>query len=327
MNRQLFEHHSLFGYRFIPNIKARVEHESGGYLVRTNNKGFRCNHQFDDSPNNLNRRLLLFGDSFTAGDGVSNKYRYGDLIEKRIDGVEVWNYGISGTGTDQHYLIFQEFASELDASAVIISVLVENIRRIVARFRPFVNLKGREMWLAKPYYTFDSDQLILNQVPVPVEPFSAEDLPKNTTLDKGGRFSWFRKTLNKTGFKDFAQRITKYDPVPEYKNPNNFPWKLMSAILEEWISNIKCQVILMPLPLYHHVEEKASPIHYIKRFRELADRTGAIFHNPLEELTSYSLKERRDFRFRNDIHPTPKCHEVIAKSLVPVINKIILSKT
>ena len=42
MNRQLFEYHPAFGFRFIPNLKARVEHEAGGYLVRSNKSGFRC---------------------------------------------------------------------------------------------------------------------------------------------------------------------------------------------------------------------------------------------------------------------------------------------
>ena len=40
MNRQLFRHHDTIGYLFVPGIKARVEHEAGGYLLRTNREGF-----------------------------------------------------------------------------------------------------------------------------------------------------------------------------------------------------------------------------------------------------------------------------------------------
>ena len=44
--RQLFEYNDVLGYRFIPNIKARIQHESGGYLLKTNSSGFRCKHDF-----------------------------------------------------------------------------------------------------------------------------------------------------------------------------------------------------------------------------------------------------------------------------------------
>ena len=35
MFRQLLEYHPRIGHRFIPGLKARIEHEGGGYLVRT----------------------------------------------------------------------------------------------------------------------------------------------------------------------------------------------------------------------------------------------------------------------------------------------------
>ena len=46
IQRQIFEYNDVLGYRFIPNIKARIQHESGGYLLRTNDCGFRCEHDF-----------------------------------------------------------------------------------------------------------------------------------------------------------------------------------------------------------------------------------------------------------------------------------------
>ena len=41
MRRQLLKYDPIIGYRFIPNLKARVPHEGGGYLIRTNEYGFR----------------------------------------------------------------------------------------------------------------------------------------------------------------------------------------------------------------------------------------------------------------------------------------------
>src|ERR1700755_2605937 len=110
MSIQLFEYHPVIGYRFIPGLKTRLEHEGGGYLVRTNDAGFRSEHEYTKAKTPGKFRILLFGDSFTAGDAVSNKHRYGDVLETLLPDIEVYNFGLSGSGTDQHYLIWREIA-------------------------------------------------------------------------------------------------------------------------------------------------------------------------------------------------------------------------
>jgi carbamoyltransferase len=44
MNRQLFQYHPTIGYQFVPGLRTREEHEGGGFLLRTNQDGFRCRH-------------------------------------------------------------------------------------------------------------------------------------------------------------------------------------------------------------------------------------------------------------------------------------------
>ena len=87
-------------------------------------------------------RIILFGDSFTAGDAVSNQQRYGDMLEQRFPALQVLNFGLSGTGTDQQYLVFQEYAKDIDYDLLMICPLVENIRRVAARYR-LVRTRGR----------------------------------------------------------------------------------------------------------------------------------------------------------------------------------------
>ena len=44
-------------------------------------------------------RVLVFGDSFTAGDGVSNGSRYSDVLETLLPPpTEVHNFGLPGSG-------------------------------------------------------------------------------------------------------------------------------------------------------------------------------------------------------------------------------------
>jgi carbamoyltransferase len=75
MTRSTFQYHPTYGFHFIPGVKARIPHESGGYLVRANAAGFRSDREFVAERTPGRRRALLFGDSYTAGDGVSNGAR------------------------------------------------------------------------------------------------------------------------------------------------------------------------------------------------------------------------------------------------------------
>ncbi len=328
MNRRLFEYDPNFAFRFIPGLKARVDHEGGGYLLRTNAQGFRCDHDFDASKAEGTYRILLFGDSYTAGDGVSNKNRYGDRLEAIVPGIEVFNFGLSGSGTDQHYLIYQKLATGVDHDLVVIGILVENIRRVVARLRPFISAEGEDLVLAKPYYRLeDSGELTLYNVPVPEDPIQPKDLsPEDRAfLDQGGRMVWLRQTVNAMGsqVKEFAQKVTGYQPLPEYDDPDGEAWQLMKAILVKWIGEMNRPVVICPIPLYQYIEGTASPEGYRARFRELEEIEGVVVHDPLDDFLAHPAEARRNFRFPKDCHLTSAAHQVLAESLAPRIQELM----
>lgn len=327
MQRQVYEYHPVFGYRFIPGLKARIEHEAGGYLMRINQAGFRCEREVQAARTPGRSRVLLFGDSFSAGDGVSNKQRYGDLLEELVPNVEVFNFALSGSGTDQQYLIHREHAPGIEHDLVVIAVLVENIRRVAARYRQYATLDGQELVLAKPYFELGADgELTLRHVPVPKEPVPEASLgEERDEVDRGGRFEWLRSTVNRLGptVKDLAQRVSRYQPLPHYDSPDHDDWRLLRAILSRWIAECRATVVLFPLPVYQYVEDSASPDGYRARFEELARDTGATLHDPLPDLRSFPLAERRSFRFEVDCHPTPKAHRILAESLAPTVRALL----
>jgi carbamoyltransferase len=327
MEIQLFQHHPLIGYTFIPNLKTRIDHEGGGFLVRTNGHGFRCEHEFTKSREPGKFRALLFGDSFTAGDGVSNKNRYGDLLEKMTPGLEVYNFALPGTATDQHYLVWREIAKEFEHDLVIIAVQVENIRRVVSRYRLAVMASGNDMLLPKPYFEIDGGELQLKGVPVPERPISVDDLPESERdhVDTGGRLLWLRKLVNKMGgpVKEILQKVSAYQPLPEYDDANGHEWLLMKTILKAWARELPKPGIVMPIPLYHYVEETAPPDAYRARFAEVADWPGVTLHDPLPDYYALPKQERRDLRFETDIHPTPAHHSLLASSLGKVVRAFV----
>ena len=133
-------------------------------------------------------RVLLFGDSQTAGVGVGNRQRYGDLIEKSIPNVEVFNFAIDGVGIDQEYLAYLDHC-EIVHDLVIIGLYVEDAARVSSQFLRFNDQNGKEIYYAKPYYELRNSALILNQVPVPKRPWTKETLPQDaapSSLDDAG---------------------------------------------------------------------------------------------------------------------------------------------
>lgn len=323
--RQLYEYHPVVGYRFIPNLKARIPHEGGGYLMQVNEAGFRSNRPFLKERTTGYRRVLFFGDSFTAGDAVPNHQRYTDLLETRITAAEVYNFGLSSTGTDQQYLVWREFAQGIEHDVVVIAVFVENVRRVVSRYRPHRDEAGRERIYAKPYYTLEREELRLHHVPPRPEPFEAHELPpeEQETVDSGGRFPLLRKVVTALGVKDVVQQLTRYQPVPAYNSSDTADWKLMRAILVQWVRSIDKPVVIMPIPLPQHIDEMCDASSYQARFAELATELGCTLHDPLPDLLEYSLAQRRRFRWEKDIHFTPEGHDVLARSLATVIEKLL----
>lgn len=325
MNKQLFEYHPLTGYRFIPHLQTRVQHEAGGYLVRANGSGFRSEIEFEPAKTPGKKRVLLFGDSFTAGDGVSNKKRYSDLLMQGLPDTEIYNFGLPGTGTDQQYLVFQEFAPQIEHDLVMIVVLVENIRRVNAKYRFYLNDKGEKIVFQKPFFELDGGGLVLKNTPVAAAQVRHEDLPESekALVDEGGRFPGIRTLINKVGLKEFAQKMTKYQPLPEYKSPQAKEWLLLKAVLEKWISESQKPVLLVPLPLYQYVEETSDYSDVEQRFAELGKHPNLTVFNPIAALKSYSLDERRAFRFAQDVHPTPAGHQAYAAAFLPVLKTLL----
>ncbi len=326
--RQCFEYHPVTAYRFVPGVRARIPHEAGGYLLRANQQGFRCDHDFSLGRSGDLRRVLVFGDSFTAGDGVSNGKRYSDLLEGLLPETEVYNFGLSSSGTDQQYLAWREFARDVQHDVLVIAVLVENVRRNLSRYRRYLDDSGKPVVFAKPYFELGADgTLSLRHSPPEPLPLSEDALPaeERAGVDRGGRFEGLRSVARRLGLQGVAQRLTRYQPVPEFGSRRSPGWRLLRAILARWVGEHgdPSRIVVMPLPLYQHVEGTASPRPYQARFAEFCAESGCTLHDPLPDLLRYPPDQRRGFRFPFDVHPTPEGHAAIAKSLAPTVASVL----
>jgi hypothetical protein len=325
MTPKLYKYDPVIGCRFIPGMNVLVPHEGGGYLVRTNSSGFRCDHEITPAKPKGTFRIILFGDSATAADGVNNEQRYGDILEKSLEGLQILNFALPGKGMDQQYLIFTELAKDLEYDLLMICPLVTKIRLVCSRYRFVTSRENNEPgYLAKPYFELANDKLVLRNVPVPRGFISEKDMPEDGLryVDRGGPAPRLRRFANAylKPFKSIVQSMIAYQPVPLYDDPDNPAWKLMKAILVEWISESRGRhVLICPIPLYHHIEQTASPASYQLRFQELAGPDNVTVADPLPRFWAESPDNRRYCRFRNDPHLTPYGHEVLADAMKPVI--------
>ncbi|REJ80228.1 MAG: hypothetical protein DWQ36_18420 [Acidobacteria bacterium] len=323
--RQILKHDRDVGWVFVPGIRARVSSGSRAYLLRTNESGFRCAHPFARERPPGKRRALLFGDSFTAGDMVSDGRRFGDLLEGAIPDLQVLNFGLPGTGTDQQLVAYRKFASRLEGDLLVVAVQVENVRRLLTRARALRDERGVRSMFPKPYFELEDGRLVLRNVPVPrrLPPGEESTSEVEASRVRGGRYPRLRSLADRLGLREIVQRVARPQPLPEYRSPEAPGWMLLRAILESWFADHDGRVLLVPLPLYHYVEEIADPSDYRERFREVSTSVGCALHDPLDDLLALPVERRRGLRFEGDPHPNEEGHRALAESLAPVVERLL----
>jgi len=323
----------------MPGTKSRVQGASGGYLVRTNAAGFRSDREFRLERDPGVFRALLFGDSQTAGDGTANALRYSDLLEASVPGLEVNNYAVSGSATDQQYLTYQDHA-DTPHDLVVIGLYVENIRRITRRIVQARDASGAEVFRAKPYFELNQGDLTLHNIPVPKHAWTDATLPNELrphVYSYGEANYFFRRQSrqHETVMRLFAHlgplrsvakrvltRFRKFQPLPDYDSCDTPGWSLLRAILKTWIAESRTPVLLVPLPHDSSLAGLSDPANYQARFREIADETSCYLYDPLPALLQLSLVERQALWSDSYGHLSVHGHAAIARLLVPVLERL-----
>jgi hypothetical protein len=87
---------------------------------------------------------LVLGDSLAFGEGVEIKDRFDVKLRSALPGTRIINTGTMGYGTDQEYLVFQNWKHLLEPGDVVLIVLNESDyfdvlrRRFLGRAKPYV---------------------------------------------------------------------------------------------------------------------------------------------------------------------------------------------
>jgi len=336
-HRMTIQYDADVGHRYTPNLRARIPGDDGGYFVVTNSLGFRSDYEFARAAS-PHPRILMFGDSYTAGDDVSNADRYSDQLGRML-GTEVQNYGVPGTGTDQHLLIYRKFARDVEADLVMICVQIDSFHRIQVSHRPNIDrVTGKQIMVPKPYFELQNGQLVLHHVPVPrerpedtgdVDLEAGKETPRwydnlhNAYLKVPGLSAVRHSPLfQELGYRAVSElnRATGKHPYPDILSDDTPGWKLMAAILRQFMAEVKTRpLVIVPIPTsefyYHGVKPVYQPL-----FETLEDRAAGIHvFDVSTPLVSLPYKIRRTLGCEIGGHFTPMANGLVADTMAAEI--------
>jgi hypothetical protein len=109
---------TLDAYRLVPG-------KDYGRGLRGNSLGYPGK---DFQPGKLpgTKRIAALGDSFAVGPAVPYAENYLFLLETALPGVEIYNFGVSGTGPREYYAILRDDVRHYKPDLVLVSIFVGN---------------------------------------------------------------------------------------------------------------------------------------------------------------------------------------------------------
>jgi carbamoyltransferase len=332
-HRMLIRYDPDVGHVFVPNLRARIPGEDGGHFVVTNSSGFRSDFEYA-KPKPSHFRVLMFGDSYTAGDNVANEDRYSDQLGKLL-GAEVQNYGVSGSGTDQHLLIYRKFAKDVEADLVVLCVQIDSFNRIQVSHRPVIDRVTRKRLLVpKPYFRLVDGRLELHQVPVPMErPVDRDDPAGKSQANWLGRArDWYLKFPGLKRLRNFPllrelgtraiQQVKKRtaNPYPDIESPNSPGWRLMEAILRQFVAEIRPRpVVIVPIPTQEFFQDGRKPIYQALFARLDAPSEGVHVCDVSTPLARLPWAVRQALGYEIGGHFTPMANRMVAEHMASFI--------
>lgn len=247
------------GWSFRPNSVR----QDGAFTI--NSAGFRSRRDFDQSPPADTLRIAVFGDSFTAGDDVSDDEVWAYLLERALNkaGIrsEVLNFGVGAYGMGQAYLRWRHLGKNFTPDIVIFGLQPENLKRNVNVFRQLLHRSGPAF--SKPRFAFIDDELQLLNVPT-LPPEQLMDVFENFSQHPLAPFEFYYQSRYRAARWWSASRLISLafealrpdDDDPGIYTPGSEGGELGKAIVDAFAQDVleaDAEFIVLHLPLQSHL--------------------------------------------------------------------------
>jgi lysophospholipase L1-like esterase len=295
------------GWSGTPNLRLRFRRPEFDALVEHDAEGWR--QPKPPRPAVPTSRILVLGDSFTWGWGVSQGQVFTDLLQAALPAtVAVYNRGIPGIGTAQEYLLLQrELAARVYDTVVLMFCINDLSDNISTR-------QGR-----RPYFELvDGDLRPRNQPALPVINPVGQFLREHS---RAYGFVQFELELLKRRFSGEPNDEREYRTAPAV-DFHDVPGYAVTARLLGQMQRLARQhgarFFLVYIPHGSEIELDI-PFPYVRSIHAMVDDIARSEGIPLLDL-SPSLHQRAKARERLiyaiDGHWTPAGHRVAAAALL-----------
>ena len=269
-----FVHDSYAGWKNAPNLDTQ---DNFGASIRTNSQNMRNDEDFTIEPTGK-KRLLIVGDSYSFGHGVSNEDTFAYRLKEYLPDWEIMNLAVSATGTDQNYIMYEQYGEKYRPDIVILGFYVLDFNRNTFSFRDY----------AKPMYVPQDDgSLQLTHSPV-LAPRQLIDQYLNDEKQIGG---WHYSYAYAAFMKIFTTAV-KRD-----RSPGSLPRRTLTGIMEKFASRVRANgavPVWIIFPIRDIIEEEVSKYAEIEEFAaQEAQRLGMPVLR-LEPIFSKFLEDNPD---------------------------------
>ena len=248
-----FVHDPYAGWRNAPNIDRVVEHHGS---IRTNSHGMRNDRDFALEPTPGRQRLMIVGDSYSFGHGVSNEQTYAYQLASMLPDWDVMNLAVSATGTDQNYIMYEHYGEKFSPNVVLLGFYLLDFNRNTFSFRDY----------AKPMYVPQADGMLkLTHSPVP----SPEQLLSDYKSGKKQIGGW-HYSYAVAAFQKVLTTHTKRD-----RSEGSLPRRTLTGIMEKFNQRVRANgatPVWLIFPIRDIISEEESKYEVIAEFAEAEAR-------------------------------------------------------
>jgi len=315
------QHHPTFGYHYIPGMSMRLQRPGGGYYrIQINAAGVRSDREYTAAKPPHVTRIIVCGDSMSAGQFIDNVDRFSELLERRIPNLEVINLSLEGSGTDQQLLLYEHLGMTFEHDIVLLLPFLQNLRRNLVEARDAVDPRTRQMVLRpKPRFELVDGELILRNVPVPATMPADRAAERATETPNPGLARLKTRIAGLPGaavWRRAIQQVIPWEPFPEYRQPTHPAWQLMSALIRRFKERAGARPLVVAPTFYSNYVRLRMGRAYWKRFSSLASVPGVYPVDLLPYFCQGTVADRmRAFQEPFDMHFSSIGHQLLAEAI------------
>lgn len=292
----------------IGNVRGKMITSEYSHKLTTNSQGFRGTKEYSlKKPLNV-YRIIVLGDSLTLGYGVEDEETFSAVLEKRLSSAkpsEAINMGVSGFGTAEELIQLREVGLDYNPDLVILAYFTnDSYNNIVSKL-----FKVKDGKLVRDHESFVPAIFIRDRLyKIPGYSFLSQHSHLLNFIRKRFSSRIARKLAKKNKFITTSPRVLSEEHA-------NLTALLINEIITE-VARFKIPLIILNIPHINRNDIFSNlPVDLIKK-----NDTTYLIDVQKEIYYGYSNDK---IAYKNDLHPTPFAHELIAKYLESFIKQKI----